>query len=795
MVTELSSIIENIKIAAELSQDGICITNNLGTIVYANDTLASELGYSPVEIIGNPRDVLITVHKALDDEVSEISRQFDEHEIIKLSSPRSELVFAYRAEKNLLDSENNIIGKLESLRFHQPPTINKNILNILFKIGQLPLGTKNLDELFEEIQLLISSVLYAKNLYIYLKDKNKELDLVYFKDIGKREVSRLTEIHDLAHYCIKSEKPILLNSAEILNLVNEKVIKIDTQVPVYAMCVPLKIKNTIIGVIATQIFNTSYTYSKTDLQVLSYASNQIAISIEEARINRTLNDTLDDIINIIEAIPYGIVLVSDDNKIELINDTALNLLDVALNTSLEKINKELFSVSPDGFCILEPTKNEKAIEIQKRSKDGKNQDLLKSTKQITFNKKNVFLETFVDITELKVAQELINRLSQTVYQSTNSIIITDKEGVIEFVNSSFSEITKFQSNEILGKHINVTQSKLNEETLFKEQWAVINSGNQWEDKVYSQTKLGDVYFEKTRVSPIMNNDGEITHFLFVSEDITEQIKAEEELKEYVEEIQYNKDILEENSREFAIVNAKLAESEELLQEENANKDKFFSIISHDLKSPLSGLLGLSGMLVEDYDDFTDDEKYEYVVMLNKSATKMHELLESLLHWARAQSGKLECVFENIDLYKMVDNLKLIYTEVANKKNIHLQNRVSEDLIVYADKDVISTIIRNLIANAIKFTNPGGEIEIITEYNEETATISISDSGIGMSEQDQNKLFKIEIHHTTKGTNKEEGTGLGLILCKELAGKLNGKIWVSSKLDKGSTFSFTVPIAK
>jgi len=240
------------------------------------------------------------------------------------------------------------------------------------------------------------------------------------------------------------------------------------------------------------------------------------------------------------------------------------------------------------------------------------------------------------------------------------------------------------------------------------------------------------------------------------------------------------------------LNVKLKESEKNLLELNRNKDKFFSIISHDLKSPFNGILGASEMLVSDYDELTAEEAKEMIQIVRDASTTAYELLEGLLEWAQTQTGRMKYEFENIDFYETSTKITDLLKINAQNKNILLENNVKENTLVFVDKNAVETVLRNLVTNAIKFTQPDGIIKIEAEERENEIAISVTDSGIGMSEENKNKLFKIEVHHTTVGTDKEVGTGLGLILCKELVEKNNGKIWVESELGKGSKFVFTLP---
>jgi signal transduction histidine kinase len=245
------------------------------------------------------------------------------------------------------------------------------------------------------------------------------------------------------------------------------------------------------------------------------------------------------------------------------------------------------------------------------------------------------------------------------------------------------------------------------------------------------------------------------------------------------------DSLEEESR-------KLHETQTKLLESNANKDKFFSIISHDLKSPFNGILGITEMLQTDYDDYTNDEKKDMVSVLRNLSLKTFDLLDGLLQWAQTQTGRMEYQYEMINIYECSLTVIGYLKGNALLKNITFENLVSPNTAAFADKKATLTILRNLVSNAIKFCEKNGIVKIEAILHDNKIEISVEDNGIGMSETDKAKLFKIEVHHTTVGTYNEVGTGVGLILCKELVEQQSGKIWVESQLGKGSKFIFTLP---
>jgi len=251
-------------------------------------------------------------------------------------------------------------------------------------------------------------------------------------------------------------------------------------------------------------------------------------------------------------------------------------------------------------------------------------------------------------------------------------------------------------------------------------------------------------------------------------------------------------IMIEMALDKANVERELEISKAQLEIENASKDKFFSIISHDLKSPIGVIMSTSEFLDNEYDDFSDKERKELIHVLKNSSRRIYDLLEGLLNWARAKMGNMEYNPRSINLSRIVTEVVELIQFTSKNKEIELLNNISNNLMVFADENMITLVIRNLLSNAVKFTSNGGKVEINSKLEDNKIVVSITDNGVGIRYEDQQKLFRIDMHHTTIGTNEEVGTGIGLIFCKELVGKNKGKIWVESEIGKGSVFSFTLP---
>lgn len=281
-------------------------------------------------------------------------------------------------------------------------------------------------------------------------------------------------------------------------------------------------------------------------------------------------------------------------------------------------------------------------------------------------------------------------------------------------------------------------------------------------------------------------------YLLVIKDITEKKESEKQLSRYLEELHETKDLMERNAYDLVASNLKLEDSQERLRELNASKDKLFSIIAHDLRSPFTSFIGLTELLTEDYDDMDPLEVKALISELNKSANNVFGLLENLLSWSRLQTGRMDFNPELVSPVDIVDKTASLFEGPAKQKKILLTSQIYSRNNIYADVNMIETILRNLVSNAIKFTRENGEIIITLSGSNESVEFSVTDTGVGMDKESLSKLFRIDNTHSTHGTNNEVGSGLGLILCKDLIERNKGSIKVESSPGAGTKFSFTIP---
>ncbi len=258
--------------------------------------------------------------------------------------------------------------------------------------------------------------------------------------------------------------------------------------------------------------------------------------------------------------------------------------------------------------------------------------------------------------------------------------------------------------------------------------------------------------------------------------------------------------LARRNREISKLNQILIENNIIVKEQrdqlevaNAEKDKFFSIVAHDLKNPVGSFRMTTNLFRDSFEDLTKEESKELIDMLKESSDSLFSLLENLLEWSRAQRGKINFIPVETNMRQLIEMTCFVLKHQAAVKNISLNCEVPENYNIVLDPNLVTTVIRNLVSNAIKFTPDGGSVTVgIKEETNEYVTLFVSDTGVGIPQENIDKIFRIDSQVTTLGTNKEKGTGLGLILCKEFINLHNGDIWAESQVGKGTTFYIKIP---
>lgn len=261
---------------------------------------------------------------------------------------------------------------------------------------------------------------------------------------------------------------------------------------------------------------------------------------------------------------------------------------------------------------------------------------------------------------------------------------------------------------------------------------------------------------------------------------------------------HKEELMARVTHQISLVAAKavILERTEELRKTIVGRDKLYSVIAHDLRSPLGSIKMVLNMLVMTLsEEMIGEEMHQMLHMANQSTEDVFSLLDNLLKWTKSQIGKLNVVYQNFQIHEVIDGIIEIFSLVAHSKNIRLVHKPVSTIKVHADADMVKTILRNLLSNAIKFSYDNSEIVIDTFVKDNMAIVSVKDSGKGMTNEDKEMLLKTETHFSRYGTNNEEGSGLGLLLCQDFAEKNGGKLWFESQEDVGSTFYFSIPLVE
>lgn len=378
------------------------------------------------------------------------------------------------------------------------------------------------------------------------------------------------------------------------------------------------------------------------------------------------------------------------------------------------------------------------------------------------------LAMITDITERKKAEEEL-RQSETRFRMLHeslrdAFVQVDMEGHIIGFNKIFCDMLHYSPEEL--HHL--TYQDLTPENWHSYERSIVNEQiiplgySQVYEKEYRR-KDGTVFPVELRTILSTDENGNAVSMWAIIRDITERKQAELKLKQQAEE----------------------------LKELNALKDKFFSILAHDLKNPFSLLLGASELMIGQLGKGESESAERLAAVINKSAKNGLHILEDLMEWSKIQIGGVKFSLQKLNLRKEIENITDDFDLLAKSKSISLKSEISEDIEVLADKYMLNVILRNLLENAIKFTPESGSVRIMARQDHNFACIIVKDTGVGISNENIHKLFKLDGQLSTPGTAMEKGTGLGLLLCKEFVEKHQGKIWAESEVGKGSSFTFTI----
>lgn len=403
-----------------------------------------------------------------------------------------------------------------------------------------------------------------------------------------------------------------------------------------------------------------------------------------------------------------------------------------------------------------------------RKKDGSLFPIALSTSKLVNNKgeTNFLIGVATDITERKIAEEKILKLSKAIEQNPVTIIITDKNGLIEYVNPKFEELTGYQYSEVIGRKPNILKSGEHDAKFYKRLWDTILSGKDYHCEFHNKKKNGELYWENTVISPIKNSKGEITHFVAVKEDITEK-------KAMVEE---------------------LIQAKEDVEKADKIKSEFLAQMSHEIRTPLNGIMSSSQMLIEELRNLSGGQKVEdaegLLKIIETDSRRIFRTVDTILQMSELIIGAYVPKPKEIDIIEdIIDYQYANYKSIAKEKELELDYvKTVDKMVLKIDEYSTSKIIEELLDNAIKFNKKGGKIKIEVKEDERGNCVSISDTGIGIDKDKFSFIFKIFSQIDRGYTRKWDGSGLGLALVKGYCELNDISIDVKSEVNKGTTFT-------
>jgi PAS domain S-box-containing protein len=370
--------------------------------------------------------------------------------------------------------------------------------------------------------------------------------------------------------------------------------------------------------------------------------------------------------------------------------------------------------------------------------------------------------------ELKAAHQQIRKLSYGVEQSPTAIIFTDQKGKLEYVNPRFVEMTGYSMDEVIGIHLQEVQNmKQWDGESYRELWNHLKQGKEWRAEYENKKKDGTAYWERLIISPIRNDEGDISNYLLIKEDISEQKRREGELKR----------------------------AKEQAEESDRLKSEFLANMSHEIRTPMNGILGFAKLLKNEGPG--SSEWAEYVDIILKSSNQLLRIISDIVDYSKIEAGQYELHDEQVQAVQLLEEIrKLFFEELEPEERDKLKLRIQthhgeKERFILADERKLKQVVSNLVENAVKFTHEGF-VELGYRLHDESILFYVKDTGIGISEEKIDVIFQKFRQADSTTTREYGGTGLGLTISRRLVEIMDGQLWVDSKVNHGSTFYFTIP---
>ncbi|MEP6901725.1 MAG: PAS domain S-box protein [Actinomycetota bacterium] len=654
---------------------------------------------------------------------------------------------------------------------------------VISEIAQGIATTANLDELLELIYQSVKKVVYAENFYVALYDRQSDLiNIPFCRDQYDTVAPPQKLSKGLTAYAFHSGRPALLTKNEIHHLIEQKDVDLVGTLPAIWLGIPLRTPTEVIGVLVVQHYEDAVAYTERDVEILTSASNQIAVVIERQRDVERLLEQRDFTSAITNSVGEGIYVIDFESRVTLINPAAEIMLGWKESELLGKNIHEAihFQRADETPFLLEDCplagvlRTGQSVEIEDdvfTRRDGSALQIAYTSSPIITNKKVTgAVVSFHDITEQKAAQRKLFTLASIVESSVDAILSQTLEGKIISWNAGAEKLYGYSAQEILGQHISVIYPS----DRIEEESAIISAMMHGERlQGYETVRSGKGHKNipvSLTVSPVRDRDGRIIGISKIAHDITERKRIEEELKK---------------TRDSALESARL-------------KSEFLANMSHEIRTPMNGVIGMTGLLLN---SSLDTDQKDYAETIQSSADSLLRIIDDILDFSKIEAGQMQFEKIDFDLNEAVEGAVEMLAERSRVKEIELASLIYRDVPtgLRSDPGRLRQVLTNLIGNALKFTERGEVIVSVQKESETNKFVSlrfeVADTGIGISDEARKNLFQAFVQADGSTTRKYGGTGLGLAISKQLVEMMGGEIGLRSELGKGSVFWFTARFEK
>jgi len=676
-------------------------------------------------------------------------------------------------EKNLFQE---VSGDISYALFHiQVEKENRETAlrqKVLFEIAHAAASEEELEVFLAKVHAIIEQVVEFGHAYVALYDAEKHLYSFPYQG-DKKTAAYRTSLPDskkgLIEYIRRKRELLVITRSQFEELEEKgEIEKIGPYAAVW-MGIPLISKGNFIGVMALQHYKNPNAFSKRDEELLSFISNQLALFIERKDAIAQLKASNERYKTVMQQAGDAIFLCNMDGNIVDANEKTAKSLGYSLKDLLQM---KAFALVPPALAKKQKAqywdkfKLEKMVEFETvfLKKDGREFPVEINSGMVKIGDEKFVLSIARDISERKKNEGKIRQLSLAVEQSPASIVITNLEGTIEYVNKKFTEVTGYTVAEAIGVNPRILKSGKMPDSLYKELWGTITEGKEWHGEMINRRKNQSLFWELVSISPVKNEKGEITHYIGVKEDITRHKEMEAELRK----------------------------AKQKAEESNKLKSEFLANMSHEIRTPMNGIMGFASLL--DDDDLSPVSRKNYVQIIQNSTRQLLHIIDEILEVSKLQTRQVKKEDTRLNVNEILMQCFSEFDRKAKNKGLSLyvkKGLPDETARVYVDGEKLHKIIDNLLENALKFTQQG-HVEIGYNRRGNKLEFYVKDTGIGISYDARELIFEQFSQEDKKLSRSAGGLGLGLSIVKGNVELVNGKIRLESERGKGSTFFVEIP---